>query len=454
VKHFYFATMLFLAVTTVAQPSSQFSTNGGFAAYGQNTSTATNDSRVDSRSLFGKVMCGYQGWFGAPGDGSQDDRWRHWTKANGPLGDGNAKIDLWPDVSDLPQNERFQTDFKLPDGQPAEVFSSYIKPTVLRHFQWMHDYGIDGVFIQRFAVGLNNPRSLDHDNVVLANCREGAEACGRAYAIMYDLSGMSSEHMAQVMDDWRALKRQTNLTKDRTYLFHRGKPVVAIWGVGFNDHRNYDLADCRRLIEFFKQDPEAGGCTVMLGVPTYWRELKRDTISDPELLKVISLADIVSPWTVGRYTNINEAREYADTTLTADAAWCRERKIDFLPVVFPGFSWHNMYGAPLDQIPRSRGQFLWSQFCSVKRAGISMAYVAMFDEVDEGTAIFKCANTVPAGHDSRFVTFEGLPSDFYLKLVGKGTKLIRGEIPLTAQIEELLQPVRLTEATRSPSQSQ
>ena len=53
--------------------------------------------------------------------------------------------------------------------------------------------------------------------------------------------------------------------------------------------------------------------------------------------------------------------------------------------------------------------------------------VAMFDEVDEGTAIFKCVNDVPVGQKSKFVTFEGLPSDFYLKMVGDGTKLIHGE---------------------------
>jgi len=98
--------------------------------------------------------------------------------------------------------------------------------------------------------------------------------------------------------------------------------------------------------------------------------------------------------------------------------------------VFPGFSWHNMYGNPSDQIPRQRGRFLWSQFYEAKRAGVAMVYVAMFDEVDEGTAIFKCANDVPVGQKSKFITFEGLPSDFYLKLVAKGTKLIRGDILL------------------------
>ncbi len=106
---------------------------------------------VNITTLSDKVMCGYQGWFGAPGDGSLDSRWRHWTKQNGPLTDGNAKVDFWPDMSELNSNECFLTDLKLADGRPAEVFSSYEKQTVLRHFKWMRDYGIDRFFVQRFA---------------------------------------------------------------------------------------------------------------------------------------------------------------------------------------------------------------------------------------------------------------------------------------------------------------
>ena len=55
----------------------------------------------------------------------------------------------------------------------------------------------------------------------------------------------------------------------------------------------------------------------------------------------------------------------------------------------------------------------------------------MFDEIDEGTAIFKCTNDPPVGA-SPFVTFEGLPSDHYLWLTGMGGKLLRGEIPSSA----------------------
>ena len=152
------------------------------------------------------------------------------------------------------------------------------------------------------------------------------------------------------------------ITEDPAYLNHHGKPVVAVWGIGFNDHRKYTLAECRRLVEFLKNDPEAGGCTVMLGVPTNWRELKGDAVSDPELLEMLAMADIISPWTVGRYANPAGAARYAENTLKPDLAWCRQRGIDCLPVVFPGFSWHNMNGGASDQIPRLHGQFLWSQF--------------------------------------------------------------------------------------------
>ncbi len=112
-----------------------------------------------------------------------------------------------------------------------------------------------------------------------------------------------------------------------------------------------------------------------------------------------------------------------------DLAWCAEHKIEYDPVAYPGFSWHNMNAnSPLDQIPRHGGAFLWSQYYEYQRAGCTMLYQAMFDEVDEGTAMYKVTNDPPVGA-STFVTYEGLPSDHYLKLMGLGTQMLRGEIP-------------------------
>ena len=122
-----------------------------------------------------------------------------------------------------------------------------------------------------------------------------------------------------------------------------------------------------------------------------------------------------------------DASAHADKYYTADIKWCSDRAIDFLPVVFPGFSWHNKKPQDaFDWTPRLKGQFLWSQFAGAKKAGVSMIYVAMFDEVDEGTAIFKCTNAPPVGPNP-FVTYEGLPSDHYLWLTGEGGRLLRGE---------------------------
>jgi hypothetical protein len=49
----------------------------------------------------------------------------------------------------------------------------------------------------------------------------------------------------------------------------------------------------------------------------------------------------------------------------------------------------------------------------------------MFDEVDEGTAIFKVTDAPPT--QGRFATYEGMPADAYLRLAGEGARVIRGE---------------------------
>ena len=379
---------------------------------------------VDTGSLTGKVMCGYQGWFNAEGDGA-GRAYHHWTKNNDRPAPGNLKVDLWPDVSELGADERFPTDLKLADGRPAEIFSSAKGATVLRHFQWMRDYGIDGVFVQRFGGPLRDARHLRASNIVLDHCREGANRFGRAYAVMYDLSGMRKDRVAEVADDWRELRTKMRITEDPAYLRHRGKPLVVVWGVGFDRDRDYTVAECGKLVEFLKND----GCSVMLGVPTGWRELNRDAVNDPALHEVLKLADVVSPWTVGRYQTPAEAAQHGEKMIKPDIAWCRERGLDYLPVAFPGFSWFNMKGKAFDKIPRLKGGFLWSQFAAAKKAGADSLYIAMFDEVDEGTAIFKCTNDVPVSPNDKFVTYEGLPSDFYLKLTGQGARMIRGEIP-------------------------
>ncbi len=404
---------------------------------------------VDVASLTGKVMCGYQGWFRTPGD-NQDLGWRHYrnpkTREFRP---GDAGIDFWPDMTELSPAERFDTPFRHADGTVAQVFSSAVRETVLRHFRWMNEYGIDGVFLQRFGMevtsgtGRSEKPAARACDVVLDNCRAGADAHGRTYAVMYDLSGMSSGRIAALKDDWRHLVDHKGILKDARYQRHAGRPVVALWGIGFAG-RDYGSREVADLIDFMKSSAEGGEVTVMLGTSTGWRTGERDAAPFDDWKQVYLAAGVISPWTVGRFRNEADARTYARGRAKADLRWCEEHSKDFMPVVFPGFSWANLKEgtdeSPHSFIDRKGGRFLWSQYDAlVREAGAKMVYQAMFDELDEGTQIFKATNDPPTG-ESRFLTYDGLPSDHYLWLVGEATRRVRGGPAFTPELPERPRP--------------
>ncbi|MCX6309284.1 MAG: glycoside hydrolase family 71/99-like protein [Bacteroidia bacterium] len=378
-------------------------------------------------SYKGLAMAGYQGWFNAPEDGAGRG-WNHYTK-NGEFRPGKCKIDFWPDMTEY--TVKYKTPFSFADGSPAYTFSSYDKSTTDLHFKWMKAYGIDGVFMQRFVASIRTPVGVNHTNTVLNNALNAAEENDRVICMMYDLSGMKPEEVDLVIADWKDLVDKQKLTsrKNNHYLYHRNKPLVAIWGVGFGDNRKYGYAEYDKLLKFFKDDPEYGGCSILLGVPTRWRELGSDSDKNAQLHEVIKRADIVQPWLVGRF---NETT-YPDfhSLITNDLEWCKKNGLDYVPVLFPGFSWHNMnLEAESNHIPRNGGKFYWNQISKSIELGCEMFYYAMFDEIDEGTAIFKIANNPPVG-ESVFVGNEGLPSDHYLWLAGQGGRMLRKEIPLT-----------------------
>lgn len=398
---------------------------------------------VDVSTLNGKVVAGYQGWFATPNDGGPLG-WTHYQYTSKEPLPNHVCIDFWPDVSELDPDEKCATKLLLADGSPAYVFSARNAKTVNRHFQWMRQYGVDAGFVQRFAGSVSSsPDRFENSCRVLANCRAGANRNGVGYLVMYDLSGLPANSIEKVKDDWRMLVDGMKLTRDpndQAYMHHRGKPLVAVWGIGFKPSakkdRAYTLAECAELIKFLQQDPKYGGCSVMIGIPSGWRTFSRDSVNDPAFHELIKRCEVISPWTPGRYKSPAEATKHAETCWRPDFEWCRANGIDYLPVVFPGFSWHNKTpDAATDAIPRLKGKFLWQQYYELAKLGIPMVYQAMFDEMDEGTQIFKVTNHPPAG--TPFVTYEGLPSDYYLKLVGAAAKMIRRETPAAATLPKL-----------------
>jgi hypothetical protein len=402
--------------------------------------TGSFKSGVDTSTLSNKIVCGYQGWHNAEGDGA-DIGWTHYRFTKG-FAPGSTCVDYWPDVSELDADEKFATSFRKEDGSVAYVPSSFVKKTGIRHCKWMEDYGLDALFIQRFAgPSIRDANLFNHNNTVLRNIREGCNLYGRAYVVMYDLSGLEADKLESLKLDWMRLVDNMGVTRDagdHAYLHHRGKPLVAVWGIGFGSgkeetkgKRAFSLDSQREFLNFLKNDPKYGGCSLMIGIPTAWRTQTRDATSDPKLLEICKEVDVLSPWTVGRYKTIEEVSAHAKNYYEGDVAWCKENNLDFLPVVFPGFSWHNKTPAKkMDEIPRQGGKFLWSQYAALKKLGIPMVYQAMFDEMDEGTQIFKVDQNPPVG-ESPFLTYEGQANDYYLWLVGQAKKMIVGELPFT-----------------------
>ena len=384
------------------------------------TKTTESMSRVRFKSIRNLVMAGYQGWFNTPEDGAGLG-WKHFEKEK-EFKPGKCTIDLWPDVSEY--EKTYETAFKLPDETPAKVFSSYDASTTDLHFKWMKQYGIDGVFMQRFVVSIRNQKGKDNYNKILNNAVLSAEKYDRAICLMYDLSGMEAGEEDILIRDWKELCEKYKLVSrnNNHYVYHHGKPLVAVWGIGFNDRRKYGYEQVKKIIDFLKSE----GCSILVGVPTHWRTLTIDAVFDTRLLELVKQADIVHPWLVGRFDN--HTYEPYRKSIEEDIKWCKANGKDYMPVLFPGFSWHNMKkDAPQNMIPRLGGRFFWKQVKGAVDAGAESLYLAMFDEIDEGTAFFKCTNTPPVG-ESSFITYEGEAPDHYLWLAGEAAKYLRGEL--------------------------
>lgn len=406
-------------------------------------------------TLDGKVLFGYQGWFGCPLDGSDVNSWFHWFVNNEPIAE-NLGVDYWPDMTELKKEEQFATNMLLPNGSIAEVFSSYKQETVVRHFRWMKSYGIDGVFAQRFITELGAPPFFCFRNQVLQNVRLGAELNGRVFALMYDISGGPPEVSLpdqKIKADWKVLVDVLKITKSPNYLRHKGKPVLGIWGIGFrsihfagSDHDQMDPHMAADLIKWFHEEaPEKYRATIVAGVPRPWRWIGEQPDEDSrDWGRVFKSVDVLSPWTVNsaEYIDLLEREDVDGTpflkyTFQSELGNTSDLGQDYLPVVWPGFSWHNLkwnrdgVNYPLNEVKRNGGDFFLKQVRIAASAGVKMLYVAMFDELDEGTAMFKMAPTaedMPEEPPLVSLDIDGynLPRHHYLTLGRIASEEIRG----------------------------
>ncbi|MCX4472469.1 hypothetical protein OOK41_19525 [Micromonospora sp. NBC_01655] len=87
--------------------------------------------------------------------------------------------------------------------------------------------------------------------------RGAAERFGRRFHLMYDVTGRTSMQ-TQIKDDWT--NRMSAHTASPAYARQNGRPVVCVWGFGFNDDgRPFAPAPCLDVVNWFK----AQGCYVV-----------------------------------------------------------------------------------------------------------------------------------------------------------------------------------------------
>jgi len=395
--------------------------------------TSSASAASPSGDVVGKITVGYQGWFACKGDGAPIDGWWHWSQnmASAPS-PSNTNIKAWPDMAEY--TATYKTAYaNFNNGQPATLFSSYDQQTVNTHFSWMQQNGCDTAALQRFnPTGGEGPTR----DAMAAKVRSAAEAYGRKFYIMYDVTSWTTMQ-ADIKADWT--NKMSAYTSSGAYARQNGKPVVCIWGFGFSDSNHpWDAATCLDVVTWFKNQ----GCYVIGGVPTHWRT--GDSDSRAGYLNVYHAFNMLSPWMVGRIGTAADSDNFYTNVNTPDVADCKANGVDYQPCILPG---------DLSARQRAHGDLMWRQFYNMVRVGAQGIYISMFDEYGEGNQIAKTSAsqaTVPAGSGLLALDEDGTAcsTDYYLRLTNDGGRMLKGEIALTAT-----RPTPPAASTTTPSPS-
>lgn len=390
--------------------------------------------QTDANNLIGKSVAGYQCWFKC---GTADQGWHHWSGGSAPA-PGHLTFEVYPDVSEYPDDILYETKFgPMPDGKPSRLFMSRTPSAIDIQLRWMKDYGIDGAAVQRFysdAMAVDQHGVLRDDASHLTLIRDAAEKHGRIFYMMYDVSGagrVGMDALPNLQRDLLVNLEGKGIISSPVYAHADGKPVLCIWGLNSKEPRRYPGA---AVMVPFIQWLKKRGYFVIGGISdNSWTE------DDTEYSQVYQLLDMVSPWTVGRY-GPETVEQWLQVHMAKDLAYCETYQKVYQPVLFPGFAWSTWVGEKPNHIPRQSGKFLWKQAKIYREAGIRNLYFAMFDEYDEGTAYMKAAEdsaSLPTGEQyfqPLCADGDWLSSDFYLRLAGKITQIVREQAPMGNKI--------------------
>jgi len=388
-------------------------------------------------------MAGYQGWFRCPASQS-DTGWSHWSANPNRIDPESIKFEIWPDMSAYPSSSRVVAPGFLDSfGNQCFLYSGVNAKVIESQFTSMRDYDIDGIWLQRFIVNFpGQPVSVGGpaQDDVMAKVISTAGRTGRVWAISYDLAGAKGAPdvvFALVADDWQKLVDQGTTAGPR-YLHQNGLPVVSIWDF-INDHsRPITPGLIQQFVNYFHTSGKYRAYLVSGGDWNFAAE-------PPEWQAAFKGFDAYIPWNIGNVTGAPNSSPAASMGWwKADKVRCEAEGVRWIPTIYPGFSWNHLLQitdqSRTSTIARRGGRFYWEQWRRLKQLDIKTVFIAMFDEVDEGTSIDKNTNNPPVTYNGAplpilpFVTYDGESSDWYLFLTQCGRKLLRGEISDTSDL--------------------
>lgn len=391
---------------------------------------------AEASGIAGRLIIGYQGWFGCPGDFQGNPGWSHWF--NGTPAAGNFIVDMLPDTSGMAAEDLCETGLTRLDGTPLRLFSSQTPNVVAYHFALMAQQGASAVALERFVSELADPSLKARRDNVLRNVIRAAQSSGIKFFLSYDVSGADPATVTQtIRDDWQYLDASFGLTQDPNYLHDGGKPVLELWGFGIIGHPGTPVEVAALLTDLGAGNNGLRAATTIGGVAADWSTLDGDAQADPAWTGVYRKFDVLSPWTVGRYDDPETAASFYASNTGPDAIRAARDGKRLLPVIFPGFSWYNLMtqmGLPamalINQIPRKCGSFVLAQSQILLAHGVNTAFVAMFDELNESTAMMPAAalaDSFPQDVKGVYLDIDGckLATDHFDSILGQLARLLR-----------------------------
>ncbi len=368
-----------------------------------------------TNTLVGKVMTGYQGWFGTPND-ANDEGWRHWTRGSGSdPSPTQITIDMWPWLNEYRTQDLYPAgEMVHPDGRPAYLFSSRDPETVQRHFRWMRKHNIDGAYLQRF-VSRSRSGFYGASEFVLSTVRAAANQEGRVWAIEYDVSSLEGDaNPLEVMtNDWNFLVNDCHILDDPRYVHENGKPVLFIWGFS---RRDFSLAEADSVLDWFGTQ----NLYLIAGVHSSWE-------SETEWYGHYQKYDQLLAWMERTQSDLESQKARLDS-------W----GMKILPHAWPGFSWNNlkMTVHPQSYTARDGGDFYWDKLFNAVSIGADQIFLGMFDEYDEGTAMMPMSDNHPDPHTEwgYYIDNEGQDPFWWLRLSAAGRDMLNGLRPLTSTL--------------------